>query len=230
MSSVYGSLPRPPEDLSARARIRDAALEQFAEHGFAGATMKRIAEAAGVSVGLVQHHFGTKAALRQACDDTVIDVLRNQKLKATADESIGDPEVLAAIMRAAPPLLRYLGRALVEGSPSAGAMFEELVSGVEEFLTAQWPERFPPGDRRTRDAAALMGAFNGGAVALHPLVARRLGLEPWADIGSPRIGLAMFDVYDVVGEYLRSSVGRRMRDAIEAAAEADAGERRGPPR
>lgn len=43
--------------------------------------MKRIADAAGVSVGLVQHHFGTKAGLRQACDDTVIDVLRNPEVE-----------------------------------------------------------------------------------------------------------------------------------------------------
>jgi methionyl aminopeptidase len=41
---------RPPEDLTARARIRDAALAQFAERGYAGTTIKGIAEAAGFSI------------------------------------------------------------------------------------------------------------------------------------------------------------------------------------
>jgi hypothetical protein len=65
---------RPPEDLTARARIRDAALAQFAERGYAGTTIKGIAEAAGFSIGLVQHHFGAKNGLRLACDELVIEV------------------------------------------------------------------------------------------------------------------------------------------------------------
>ncbi len=52
------------EDLTARARIRDAALAQFAEYGFDRATVRGIAGAAGVSPGLVRHHFGSKNGLR----------------------------------------------------------------------------------------------------------------------------------------------------------------------
>jgi AcrR family transcriptional regulator len=66
---------RPPEDLTARARIRDAALDQFAARGVKAATLKDIADAAGVSVGLVQHHFGSKDGLREACDKHVRDVV-----------------------------------------------------------------------------------------------------------------------------------------------------------
>ncbi|MGA8112556.1 MAG: TetR family transcriptional regulator, partial [Actinocatenispora sp.] len=36
-----------PEDLTARARIRDAAMRQFGELGFERATIRGIAEAAG---------------------------------------------------------------------------------------------------------------------------------------------------------------------------------------
>ena len=42
--------PSPaPDDLTARARIRQAALSQFAEHGFERTTIRGIAAEAGVS-------------------------------------------------------------------------------------------------------------------------------------------------------------------------------------
>ncbi|MEX1037720.1 MAG: helix-turn-helix domain-containing protein, partial [Acidimicrobiia bacterium] len=47
-------------DLTAEARIRDAALARFPRDGFEGTTMRAIAEDAGVSAALVVHHYGSK--------------------------------------------------------------------------------------------------------------------------------------------------------------------------
>jgi len=52
-----------PSDLTARARIREAAIELFADRGIEGATIRDIAEKAGVSSGLLRHHFGSKEGL-----------------------------------------------------------------------------------------------------------------------------------------------------------------------
>lgn len=41
-------------------KITKAALEVFAEYGYHGATMKQIAQAAGLSYGLVYHYFPSK--------------------------------------------------------------------------------------------------------------------------------------------------------------------------
>ena len=49
-------------DLTARATVRDSAIAVFARDGFS-ASVRTIAEAAGVSPGLVIHHFGSKDAL-----------------------------------------------------------------------------------------------------------------------------------------------------------------------
>src|SRR5881397_4426812 len=59
-------------DLTAAARIRNAALRHFAARGFAGTSIRTIAKAARVSPGLVQHHFPSKAKLRTAVDQFVI--------------------------------------------------------------------------------------------------------------------------------------------------------------
>src|SRR5829696_8252307 len=61
-----------PDDLTARARIREAALELFAEDGVAGTSLRSVAAKAAVSPSLVVHHFGTKAGLREAVDDAVL--------------------------------------------------------------------------------------------------------------------------------------------------------------
>ena len=51
---------------SARERILDQAQRVFAIFGFDGASMRQIAEAAGVPVALVSYHFGSKDGLYRA--------------------------------------------------------------------------------------------------------------------------------------------------------------------
>lgn len=59
--------PRPPRrkkpTADRRAAILDAALTEFAQHGFAGTSTNAIAARARVAKGLVFHHFGSKEAL-----------------------------------------------------------------------------------------------------------------------------------------------------------------------
>lgn len=59
-----------------RDRIVQAALREFADSGFDGASIRGIASRAGVSPALVQHHFGTKARLREECDQYVLAGVR----------------------------------------------------------------------------------------------------------------------------------------------------------
>ncbi|MHC2997785.1 TetR family transcriptional regulator [Microbacterium sp. HJ5] len=54
--------PRAGES-DARERILAAAIDEFGEAGYDGATIRGIAARAGVDSALVHHHFGTKADL-----------------------------------------------------------------------------------------------------------------------------------------------------------------------
>ncbi|HET9724773.1 MAG TPA: TetR family transcriptional regulator [Actinomycetota bacterium] len=224
--SMVSESDRPLEDLTARARIRDAALGQFAEHGFTGATIRGIAEAAGVSPGLVQHHFGSKDELRRACDEAVLELVR-RKITATRTGEITQPGFVAALYAAAAPVVRYLARVVVDGSGAGATLVDELVEGTEEYLSANWPERFPAGSQRSRDAAAVLVAQSAGTLVLHEHVARLMDLEPWADITSPRIGLAQLDVYEAVGGLVASGFGDRIREAVAARGSDGRGEGKG---
>lgn len=186
---------------------------QFAERGTKGATIKGIAEQAGVSPGLVQHHFGTKENLRQACDAAVIEMFRRQTTRGAVSGEIAKPEFIADLYDASPPLMRYLARAAVEGGPAAEAVLDELASGAEEFLTHTWPERFPPGSQKARDAAAVMCAMHTGVILLQDQLARQMG-SSLEGAESTRIGLAMLDLYTAIGEFATSDTGKQMTDAV----------------
>jgi AcrR family transcriptional regulator len=62
----YASQLRREQAAATRRKIVDAALSAFLEHGYAGATMQRIAASAGVVVETIYRGFGGKAALFKA--------------------------------------------------------------------------------------------------------------------------------------------------------------------
>ncbi|MGV0785296.1 helix-turn-helix domain-containing protein [Mycolicibacterium sp. XJ2] len=213
MGTAFVPGPRSPEDLTARARIRDAALVQFAEKGIRGATIKSIAEQAGVSPGLVQHHFGTKDKLREACDAAVVEIFRRRTAQGALTGEITNRQFMADLFEASPLLIRYLARAAVDGGPAAAAVLDELAAGAQEFLTHTWPERFPPGSRQARDAAAVMCAMHSGVLLLHDQLARQMG-SSLEGTDSTRIGLAMVELYAAMGEFATSDAATQMTDAI----------------
>jgi len=206
---------RPVEDLNTRARIRDAAMVEFGEKGFKGATMKSIATAAGVSVGLVQHHFGTKDGLRAACDERVVDVVR-MKVKMLEDGTLTDPRSLAALWAMAPLVQHYVGRALVEDSAAITEVMHVVMDLTEKFLTDFFPHEFNAGDERTRDVAAVMAAINTSTMVLQSHLARRMGVVPFSEEALTRIGLATLDAWETVAEFASSAFWKDLRIAIDA--------------
>lgn len=108
-------------DLTAKARIRNAAFELHATKGEANATIREVAQAAGVTHGLVVHHFANKAGLRQAVQQHMVDLLRQAlatvPTTGTATE-VGQARdaAVARMYDEHPAFLRYLRRAIVDPS------------------------------------------------------------------------------------------------------------------
>lgn len=127
---IAGSGDRSAADLTARARIRDAAIECFAEDGFE-TPFRTIAARAGVSPGLITHHFGSKAALRTECDAEVFRRYHALKTDAIDDPAAGLLERLARPGEAAVVMV-YMLRALHAGGRAARDFFESLVDHVRQ--------------------------------------------------------------------------------------------------
>lgn len=184
-----------PQDLTARARIRDAGLSAFAEQGIKGATIRGIAARAGVSPGLVQHHFGSKEALREACDAYVLSQFRRQKEALLFEGQAASFDFLNRVYTSDGPLAKYLARSLAENTPAAAGFFDELVKLSEEMLSRIWPERYPPGAISTRDLAAVICSLHSGLMLMESHLSRSFGGDSLSADNLPRISRAMLEVY-----------------------------------
>jgi AcrR family transcriptional regulator len=179
------------EDLTARARIRDAALTLFAERGMDGATIRDIAKAAGVSSGLVRHHFGSKEGLRDACDTYALERLMSFKEEAVLEGHLGDAGFLSAIHPTVLSLYRYLVRSLLDGSAAAAVMFDDLVR-----FTEQWITRYIPGiTTDTRGYSAVLVAMQIGMLGMHEPLSRALGADILSRDGNLRLMRALVEIH-----------------------------------
>lgn len=171
------SPPAPADDRSTPARIRDAALVTFAEAGFRAATVRAIAERAGVSPALVIHHYGSKERLREACDAFVVGFIRERKVEAMAAGPGLDPLSLLRDDDDRLPLLGYLGRALQEGSPAVATLVDEMVADAEAILAAGIASGTVRPLDHPRGVAAVLTLWSLGALVLHEHVRRVLGTD-----------------------------------------------------
>ncbi|KLI09139.1 hypothetical protein A5731_09235 [Mycolicibacterium conceptionense] len=131
--SVFALQPAPIQ-LSNADRIRDAALRCFATGGISGTTMRTIAEAAGVSHGLLRHHFGSKDGLIAAVDDHVLrvfsDALESNPLPVPAEptndfSSLGGR--MSKLIHDRPEVVDYVSHALIEGNDIGAVIFDGLL-------------------------------------------------------------------------------------------------------
>jgi len=183
------------DDLTTRARIRDAALARFPRDGFAAATMRAIASDAGVSPGLVVHHFGSKDGLREACDRYVVDKFRETKLAAMEDENIANPGFAATAYLMAEPLLRYFSWAMVRGHSAAGDLFDEMVReglevtrvAIEKGMVKDSP------DLATRTTVQMALMFGMMSFASH--VERNTGIDPLTAEGIAKLTPSLLEIF-----------------------------------
>ncbi|MET3901700.1 TetR family transcriptional regulator [Paenarthrobacter sp. 4246] len=125
------------EDLTTRARIRDAAIGLFGRDGFARATVRAVASLAGVSPGLVIHHFGSKEGLRAACDQHVLAQTASQGREKTHPGStrqliqdyLNNPGQYAQE-------IAYIRQSLGDESEAGDAFFDAVVRQTEDIINA----------------------------------------------------------------------------------------------
>lgn len=133
--------------MSKKEQILTAAQELFARSGYAGTTMKMVAEQAEVASGLVFHYFDSKENLFMTAGidliDTMIIVLRENTaesqngcealgtfVKSYLNFTIENEKTFPTIIRCSP---------FSDDNPDLdrkkiGAKFKELIDMVEEFL------------------------------------------------------------------------------------------------
>ncbi|HTY26882.1 MAG TPA: TetR family transcriptional regulator [Mycobacterium sp.] len=153
-------------DLTTAARIRDAAIELFGARGF-DVGVRAIAEAAGVSPGLVIHHFGSKDGLRKVCDDYIAEEIRSEKSQAIKSADAATWLAQVAEIESYAPLMAYLVRSMQTGGELAKHLWQTMIRNTESYLD----EGVKAGTiKPSRDPAArakYLAMAGGGAFLLY---------------------------------------------------------------
>lgn len=123
--------PAGQPDLTARARIRQAAVDCIVDEGFS-TSVRAIARRAGVSGGLIEYHYGSKASLFDACDDYVLTLLADIKLARIHSEAPAQGMMTTLASTEHAWIAGYLVRAIQAGGERARLAYERLVTDTME--------------------------------------------------------------------------------------------------
>ena len=157
---------RSADDLTAVARIRDAAIAQFGEHGF-GVGLRSIAEAAGVSAALVIHHFGSKDGLRKACDDYVAEEIRSSKSESMRSSDPATWLTAMAEIEDYAPLVAYLVRSMQSGGELANTLWRTMIANAESYLEEGVQTGILKPSRDPQARAKYLAITGGGGLLLY---------------------------------------------------------------
>ena len=111
---------------NSRQAILKAAMHLFAEHGFEGTSLRDIAKAARISLGLVTQFYGTKAALHEAVDDYVLTEFSEFVASFSDEQNFFEKSYKASVEFISQHRNQYcyIRRALVEESPGSTEFFK----------------------------------------------------------------------------------------------------------
>ena len=180
-----------------RDRLVQVAMGRFPERGYDRVTARDLATAAGVSVGLINHHFGSKEGLREAVDRYFLqqfeEVLTDQEAGARSTTAALAPAGGAGLDQFADWVdgwigrhiddwdasKAYLRRALLEGNDWGASLFERFYQVVRTSV-----DRADVGGLIRPDVDRLWLPFlimylEVGTLLLEPYVERILGKSPF---------------------------------------------------
>jgi len=186
-------------DITAYARIRDAALKLFAEHGASATSVRAIAKAAGVSPGLVQHHFPTKAELQASLEGYVLEkVVELARICLAQSDHPGEfviGRLIADFAQSNADGIDYARRVMLEGSTLGQRLFDQIVLSCRLLM-----EQFAKDGILRKDLDMEWASINAmlmivGPVLFEPVVNRHLGRPFRTNEGLARWDAACDDLW-----------------------------------
>ncbi|SNY91562.1 transcriptional regulator, TetR family [Cohaesibacter sp. ES.047] len=190
-------MARQTRSEATRTALIDAAFELFGDKGYAAASTREIASAAGTNIASITYHFGGKAGLRMACAETIVSHMLAQR---KAPDQIATPRIaqnaetefelfmlrqanMLLSLNKAQTMVRFLFRELYEQTEVFEHMYQRFFGPVFDHVSTLWakaididPEEAQSNENKIRifSVIAQIAYFRIG----QPVVVRHLG---WAD-------------------------------------------------
>jgi AcrR family transcriptional regulator len=194
----------PPDDRTARARIRDEALRLFAERGPAAVTMRDIATAADVSPALLIRHYGSKDGLIEAVDNHVVgtlETLLTAVTTETAQVGMGPSAIpslldgMAAHLPVDSAIPGYLSRLLIDGGRVGSTLFRRLHRISTEALESMVATGTASAGEDPAVRAAFLLVNDLAVLTMRVRLTETLGVDPLSDTGMKRWAAEVFTIY-----------------------------------
>ena len=216
------------EDLTARARIRDAAVLLFGRQGFDRTPVRLVAEAAGVSAALVLHHFGSKDGLRAECDAHVVDLLVTQKSQLVGGGAAALLQRWLGDLDQFRPQTLYVARMLAEDSPAADRLFDALLDGTSQMLREQVDSGLMTVPSDPEVTGAVLTAYGVVPLLLERQLGRALGTGGLTHALIRRLTLPLLELY-THGLYADDRLLNAAREALNRTSGPSSGKGEGDP-
>lgn len=113
--------------------IVNAAVARFAQEGFA-ASVRAIADDAGVSAALVIKRFGSKAGLRTACDELVLTWIVSAKSENIRAAEAGRLLDVLTSKREYGPLVGYIMQSMLDGGRFGHEFLEHMIADADAYM------------------------------------------------------------------------------------------------
>ncbi len=151
---------------AAMVRAREAALELFSTQGYGATSMRQISQRAGVSVGNLYHHFGSKETIYQQLLDDYWQKLLDpndelQQLFERADFPDDLEEMAALIERSVDAYAPYIMLIFIDVVEFRGRHIHAFYESMPARFAAAYQENFARKRREGRlgDADALVAVM-----------------------------------------------------------------------
>lgn len=171
--------PPPPRSraFDRRDELAEVVLDLTAERGLDAVSVREVAAAAGVSIGTVQHHFGTKDALLLAAFERVVQTTRD-RVASTAVFGTRAAQIGQVLGQLLPLDDRRAREARVYVAFAARAATTPALAEVQARLLDELRAELATvlGGRAAVERAALLLAFVDGLALQQASSSRPLGV------------------------------------------------------
>jgi len=169
-----------------KQRLISVAMKLFADKGFDGVTVRDVSAAADVSVGLINHHFGSKEGLREAVDRHFLAQFEEAVTKNPMDPRAAELRGTEAVIEWTEEWIdrhiaewsvstAYMRRALLEGSDWGANLFERFYQVVRTTVDRMDAEGALRQDVDRLWLPLLILYMELGTLLLEPYVEKVLG-------------------------------------------------------
>jgi AcrR family transcriptional regulator len=134
------------------ARILDVARASFAEHGFAGTTVRNVARAADVDPALVYHYYGSKDGLLDAATNPPQTYAAEIASAWAGEGNLGDQLVRRMLNNWENPAHAPILRAILQIAGNEPATREKLRRIIENVQMGPASQALPAEERLARAA------------------------------------------------------------------------------